>query len=93
MNTQYEVVELYREIGREFRQLGAEKVILLHSRTNPEKVEEMILEIAVEGFVEKEKLNVKSKERWPFLTIEIILVNELNNHELENEIMEDGIII
>lgn len=93
MKIQYEIVDLYREIGRTFHQLGAEKVTLLHSRTNPENVEEIILEIAIEGFVKKEELSVKSRELWPFLKIEFILVNELDDHELVNEIMEDGIII
>ena len=44
MKLSYEIVDLYREIGKEFRRLGAEKVILLKSRTNPDKEEEIFLE-------------------------------------------------
>ena len=93
MKKTYEVVDLYREIGKEFRRLGAEKVILLHAKTNPQNVEEMYLEVAVEGFVEKEKLLAKSREEWPFLSMEIMVLDEVMDKELVLEIMEDGIII
>ena len=93
MNLSYEVVDLYRAIGKEFRRFGAEKVILLHAKTNPQNVEEMYLEVAVEGFVEKEKLLAKSREEWPFLSMEIMVLDEVKDKELVLEIMEDGIII
>lgn len=93
MKKTYEVVDLYREIGKEFRRLGAEKVALLHARTNHENAVEMFLEIAVEGFVEKERLLEKGQELWPFLSIELIVLNEVTDKNLVLEIMEDGIII
>lgn len=89
----YEVVDLYREIGKEFRSLGAEKVILIQSRTNPENTEEMFLEVAVEGFVEKELLLRKSQELWPFVSMEVIVLDEMSDRECVSEIMEDGIFI
>lgn len=89
----YEVVDLYREIGKEFRSLGAEKVILIQSRTNPENTEEMFLEVAVEGFVEKELLLRKSQELWPFVSMEVTVLDEISDRECVSEIMEDGIFI
>lgn len=89
----YEVVDLYREIGKEFRNLGAEKVILIQSRTNPENTEEMFLEVAVEGFVEKELLLRKSQEFWPFVSMEVTILDEMSDRECVSEIMEDGIFI
>lgn len=89
----YEVVDLYREIGKEFRSLGAEKVILIQSRTNPGNTEEMFLEVAMEGFVEKELLLRKSQELWPFVSMEVTVLDEMSDRECVSEIMEDGIFI
>ena len=92
MKEYQDIVDLYREIGREFRSLGAEKVFLMNSRTNVDSEKEMYLEIAVEGAIQKEKAEEK-KQLWPFLEMTITVIDEISDRDSVNEIYEDGIIL
>ena len=88
-----EIVKLYREIGREFRVLGAEKVFLMNSRTNSVLTEGMKVESAVEGLAKKEQLQEQCSKMWPFLKADITLIDESSDQNMVNEIYEDGIVL
>ena len=96
MKTSYEIVDLYREIGKTFKDMGAEKVVLVNSRTNVKSssfTEEIFLEIAVEGNVDQKMLEKTACEKWPFLSMDLMVLDERSDQNLGSEIMEDGIFI
>lgn len=96
MKTSYEIVDLYREIGKTFKDMGAEKVVLVNSRTNVKSssfTEEIFLEIAVEGNVDQKMLEKTACEKWPFLSMDLMVLDERSDQNLVSEIMEDGIFI
>lgn len=96
MKTSYEIVDLYREIGKTFKDMGAEKVVLVNSRTNVKSssfTEEIFLEIAVEGNVDQKMLEKTACEKWPFLSMDLMVLDESSDQNLVSEIMEDGIFI
>lgn len=91
MNT-YDTAELYRQIGKRFRQKGADRVILLRSRKYPEKAG-MELVIAADGTFQKEELQNESKSLWPDVEITILDLKEDIKGELLEEAIEDGILL
>ena len=56
---EYSVTNLYREIGQFFRQNGAERVVLLSSKNNSKPAYEMEIEVAVDGLVQVQKLQLE----------------------------------
>lgn len=89
---EYDVTELYRQIGRKFRERGADRVILLCSRKFPDS-SGMALEIAADGCICREELLNESKALWPEVEITIFDMNEDEHADLLNEAMEDGILL
>lgn len=98
------VTDLYREIGRIFREYGADKVVLLKSAKQIENSslsglggEEiwrgMSLEVAVDGWIDSRQLEKVCKELWPGLEISVLDLNEDENPGLADEVMEDGILL
>lgn len=88
----YDVTVLYRQIGKTFREKGAERVILLRSRKYPDK-SGMELEVAVDGFINKEELQKECKNLWAEVDIVILDMNEEEHIDLLNEAIEDGILL
>lgn len=89
MEKEFSVLELYREIGRTFHGAGADKVVLLRARNQ----NGMSLEIAVDGFFDKRKLQDECEKKWPEVAIRLLDLNEDENLELVDEVMEDGILL
>ena len=44
-----EIVNIYREIGKTLHALGAQRVVLLHSKATPKENYEMSLEVIEDG--------------------------------------------
>lgn len=89
---EYQITELYRQIGKTLREKGADRVILLRSRRHLQE-EEMTLEIAVDGSIHKEQLDQMAKMLWPKLHCSFLDLNEAGNEELLWEAIEDGILL
>lgn len=89
MEKEFSVLELYREIGRTFHGAGADRVVLLRARNQ----KSISLEIAVDGFFDKKKLQDACEEKWPEVAVRILDLNEDENLDLMDEIMEDGILL
>lgn len=87
----YEITELYRQIGREFRALGAERVILVSSRVCKDSEREMFLEVAVEGSLNSAELQQHADTLWPQVAVKVIIIEEMVNRLDEME--EDGIVL
>ena len=87
----YEITNLYREIGKEFRSLGAERVLLVSSRTCNTSDREMILEVAVEGLENAAQLQEHAEKMWPSVQVQVILIGETENRWIDLE--EDGIVL
>lgn len=85
------ITELYREIGKTFRSMGADQVVMLSSRKSSESSCEMILEIAVDGIVKAESLQEKSRELWPHIAINITCAGDDSDRFFGEEMMQDGI--
>ena len=85
------ITELYRRIGKTFRSMGADQVVLFSSRNSPDSSCEMILEIAVDGSVKAESLQEKCRELWPHIEIKITCPGEDSDIFFEEEMMLDGI--
>ena len=47
-----EIVNIYREIGKTLRALGAQRVVLIRSKATPNEKYEMSLEVAVDGMID-----------------------------------------
>lgn len=92
MMNAYDVTVLYRQIGKTFRERGADRVILLRSRKYSDKAG-MELEVAVDGASDKEELQKECKRLWPEVDIVIFDMNEEEHIDLLNEAMEDGILL
>lgn len=86
-----EITKLYREIGKKYREWGAEQVVLLKSRSFQDDEMEMMLEIAVDGMMNSDVLRKKSNILWPHIHIKILDLNE--NPNLIEEVIEDGMIL
>lgn len=87
----YEITNLYREIGKEFRSLGAERVLLISSKTCNTAEREMILEVAVEGVENAVPLQEHAEKMWPSVQVQVILTGETENGWVDLE--EDGIVL
>ena len=93
--TNDEITQLYRQIGRELRELGAERIFLLSSKykevaeTNAQL--ELRLELAVTGEPDKKVWKQKQKMLWPFLEIQTYYAEEELDGALDVEIIEDSI--
>lgn len=90
--TECNVIELYRQIGKIFRENGADRVILLCSRKHLQD-EGMTLEIAVDGNIQKTQLMQEAAKLWPKLECKLLDLNEAGNEELFSEAIEDGILL
>lgn len=90
MNNENTIAEFYRQIGRTFRQHGADRVVLLKSRTCQQS---MYLEIAADGCFELQELQKVCSEQWPDAEISILDLNEEENLNLIDEVLEDGILL
>lgn len=90
---EYSVTNLYREIGQFFLQNGVERVVLLSSKNNSNPAYEMEIEVAVDGLVQVQKVQLECENRWPEIKITVIDLNNEKNRSLCDELMEDGIII
>lgn len=106
-NLIFTVTDLYREIGRIFREYGADKVILIKAKNRIENDtndnlsnfgfkeiwKNMSLEIAADNLHDKEQLEKKCSELWPGLEVLILNLDEDANLNLMDEVMEDGILL
>lgn len=88
----YDVTELYRQIGKVYKANGADRVILLRSRKHVQD-DGMSLEVAVDGFIDKDILLKESRRLWPDIEMTVLDLNEAENEELLNEAIEDGILL
>ena len=86
-----EITKLYREIGKKYREWGADKVYLLKSHVNLDGEIQMCLEIAIGGMMIIEDIQKHSKLCWPDIMINILDLNEQPN--LIGEIVADAVLL
>ncbi|MGI6011799.1 MAG: hypothetical protein ACOX8H_09940 [Ruminococcus sp.] len=84
------IKDTYQQIGRELREWGAEKVILLSSRTDAESGCTK-LEIVTEGIYRKSEVQKQLEEKWPKLRIRLLCMEDMTGAEQIAEIENDGI--
>ena len=89
--TYQEITDLYQEIGRTFRSLGAQRVYLMHSRTVSHEEHEVELEIVLDTEEEAASFLAEAKKRWPSVCMKISRVTDDMNRD--EELMEDAIQI
>ena len=87
----YEITDLYRQIGREFRALGAERVILVSSRGCRASEQELLLEVAVEGILSTTELQQHADALWPHVAVQVVMMEE--NISRLDEMEADGIVL
>lgn len=90
MNSENTIAEFYRQIGRIFRQHGADRVVLLKSRTCQQS---MYLEVAADGCFDLQELRMVCTEQWPDAEISILDLSAEENLNLIDEVLEDGILL
>ena len=88
-----EIVNIYREIGKTLHALGAQRVVLLHSKATPNENYEMSLEIAVDGKIDLKNADKVCRDKWEIINIELLDLNDYSNRELMAEAIEEGIQI
>ena len=89
---QKEIKDTYQQLGKELRELGAGKVILLSSRTDPGSGG-IRLEIVAEGIRKKEEVQTRLQDRWPDLQIRLLRMEDITSAGQIEEIENDGIRI
>lgn len=89
----YNITELYQEIGNAFRSMGADQVILLSSKVIHESEHELRMEIAVDGDVDQKELQKQSEKLWPYIDMQILIKTEELDGEILDEIREYGILL
>lgn len=89
---QKEIKDTYQQLGKELRELGAGKVILLSSRTDPGSGC-IRLEIVAEGIRKKEEVQKRLQDRWPDLQIRLLRMEDITSAGQIEEIENDGIRI
>lgn len=93
MKSTKDAAELYREIGRQFREFGADQVVLLSSKNDKETFEIIELQIAVEGIVNKKELETVCLKLWPQIRFELMIDDESDGGLLHQEMIEEGVRI
>ena len=86
-----EIVNIYREIGKTLHALGAQRVVLLHSKATPNENYEMSLEVAVDGMIDLKNAAKVCKDTWENINVKLLDLNDYSNRELMTEVIEDGI--
>lgn len=86
-----EIVNIYREIGKTLHVLGAQRVVLLHSKATPKENYEMSLEAAVDGMIDLKNAAKVCKDTWENINVKLLDLNDYSNRELMTEVIEDGI--
>lgn len=86
-----EIVNIYREIGKTSHALGAQRVVLLHSKATPNENYEMSLEVAVDGMIDLKNADKVCRDIWENMDIKLLDLNDYSNRELMTEVIEDGI--
>lgn len=87
------IVELYREIGKLFRENGAEQVALLSSKNLHNADCEMRLEIAADGSMNMKNIVEQCYKNWPQVEFVIYDLNNEEKRYLIEEINEGGIVL
>ena len=87
-----DIAGLYREIGRDFRGFGADRVKLLKSKKLLDGVYEFEMTIVVSGYSTAEAMRTYAKKKWPDIKMEIWLEQDLMMSNRE-ELMEDGVLL
>jgi len=87
-----DITNLYRQIGRDFRGFGADKVKLLKSKMLLDGVYEFEMTIVVSGCSTAEAMRTYAKKKWPDIKMEIWLEQDLMMSNRE-ELMEDGVLL
>lgn len=87
------VADLYREIGKKLRSMGAERVYLYSSKTLTDGMREMELKIITDGEVDAEEAMRQMETQYPCVKIEVVNGNEPEYMELLEETMTDSIQI
>ena len=86
-----QITKLYREIGKEFHLLGADSVILVHSRITGPASDHISMEIAVSGDASVSKLKQYASRRWESIEMEIVSLEE--DPEKAENAYADGIVL
>lgn len=87
------VADLYREIGRTFREHGADRVALLSSKTYSEGEYELELQVAVDGMIDEKELYRLSVQNWPYVKMKLLNLNDEKHMHLIDEVIEDSILL
>lgn len=88
----HEITDFYRRLGREFRALGAERVLLCQSKNLVSEDYKMELSVLLYGCNNKEIFQNHACKTWSDMKIEILMENELMLN-VRDELMEDGVFV
>jgi len=89
--TNTEITMLYRQLGRELRKLGAERIFLLSSKYIDETKGRLLLELAVTGAVDEEVWEKKRKSCFSEIDMKMIFLDDEIDEQLDAEVLEDSI--
>lgn len=89
----FDVADLYREIGKLLRSMGAERVYLYSSKTLTDEEFDMELKIVTDGDVDTAKAEAMIGEKYPKASVQVLNGNEPENMELVEEAVIDSIQI
>ena len=74
-----EIVNIYREIGKTLHALGAQRVVLLHSKATTKENYEMSLEVAVDGMIDLKNAAKVCKDKWKNINVKLLDLNDYSN--------------
>lgn len=87
-----DITTLYRDIAKTYREMGADKIVLVKSQNYSEMPGcEMSMDIVLDGDIIREDIAKVTKQKWDFIQMNIQYLADDPTGKLMEEMVYDGI--
>lgn len=87
-----DITSLYRDIAKTYREMGADKIVLVKSQNYSEMSGcEMSMDIVLDGDIIREDIAKVTKQKWDFIQMNIQYLADDPTGQLMEEMVYDGI--
>lgn len=87
-----DITSLYRDIAKTYREMGADKIVLVKSQNYSEMPGcEMSMDIVLDGDIVREDIKKITEQKWDFIQMNIQYLTDDPTGKLIKEMVDDGI--
>lgn len=87
-----DITSLYRDIAKTYREMGADKIVLVKSQNYSEMPGcEMSMDIVLDGDIVREDIKKITEQKWDFIQMNIQYLADDPTGQLMEEMVDDGI--